>query len=152
MPWKERLGRMFRHQDERLRRPRPQKDDVLRFLEETVTPALRDIAAELDRHGREAEVDVGPGEVSITVYDGDREEFYYAVKARTFRKATFAFPEMPLGDEEDDEERYHRAVVSTLQGPQNYGIMGYGKEQVIASFMHEYDRQLRWQKPSRPEP
>ena len=89
----------------------------------------------------------GPDQVSITVYDGDEEEFYYAVRARTFRNATFAFPEMTFKD--DEKDAHHRAMVYTREGAQDYGIICYEKEQVIANFMHEYDRQLRWQKPTK---
>lgn len=147
MPWRDRLGRMFQHQEERSRSTRPGKEDVRRFLREVVAPALSSVAEELARHGRDAEIETDPDQVSITVFDGDDEEFYYAVRVRTFRQATFAFPEMTFA--EDDRDVHHRAMVYTREGSQDYGIMGYETEQVIANFMHEYDRQLRWQKPSR---
>lgn len=150
MPWRDRLGRMLRHREEHTEQRRPGKEDVRRFLRETVTPALQSVAEELSRHGRSAEVEAGPDQAAITVYDGDEEEFYYAVKARTFRKATFAFPEMTF--EDDEKDAYHRAMVYTREGSRDYGIMGYDREQVIANFMHEYDRQLRWQKPTRRGP
>lgn len=147
MPWRDQLHRMLGHHREPSRRTRPGKEDVRTFLRETVAPALTSVAEELARHGREAEVETGTDQVSVIVYDGDEEEFYYAVKVRTFRQATFAFPEMTFSD--DDRDLHHRAMVYTRQGSQDYGIMGYEQEQVIANFMHEYDRQLRWQKPTR---
>jgi choline/glycine/proline betaine transport protein len=147
MPWRDQLGRMLGHHREPTGSRRPGKEEVRRFLQETVAPALNSVAQELARHGRDAEVETGPDQVSITVYDGEEEEFYYAVKARTFRQATFAFPEMTFKD--DDKDVHHRAMVYTQEGSQDYGIMGYEKEQVIANFMHEYDRQLRWQKPTK---
>lgn len=147
MPWRDRLGRMFQHQEERTQRRRPGKEEVRRFLREAVAPALSSVADELARHGRNAEMETEPDQVSLTVFDGDDEEFYYAVRVRSFRQATFAFPEMTFAD--DDRDVTHRAMVYTREGSQDYGIMGYETEQVIANFMHEYDRQLRWQKPSR---
>lgn len=147
MPWKDQLGRMLGHHREPAGSRRPGREEVRRFLQETVAPALNSVAGELARHGREAEVETGPDQVSITVYDGEEEEFYYAVKARSFRHATFAFSEMTFKD--DDKDVHHRAMVYTREGSQDYGIMGYEKEQVIANFMHEYDRQLRWQKPTK---
>lgn len=151
MPWRDRLKRMLRQQEQRAgtggARKGPAKEDVLRFLAEVVAPALNAVAGELADHGRDAEVDSSPEQVSITVFDGEEEEFFYAVRARTFRKATFAFPELTFKDEQEDA--YHRAVVYTREGSQDYGIMGYDRDQVIANFMHEYDKQLRWQKPAR---
>lgn len=147
MPWKDQLRRVVGQHREREHPSRAQKEDVRRFLQETVAPALASVADELAGHGREAELETAADQVSITVYDDDGEEFYYAVKARTFRKPTFAFPEMTFTDDEKDV--YHRAMVYTREGSRDYGIMGYGTEQVIANFMHEYDRQLRWQKPTR---
>lgn len=147
MPWRDQLDRMLGHHREPAGARRPGREEVRNFLHEVVAPALNSVAQELARHGRDAEVEADPDRVSITVYDGDEEEFYYAVKARSFRQATFAFPEMTF--KENDKDVHHRAMVSTREGSQNYGIMGYQKEQVIANFMHEYDRQLRWQKPTR---
>lgn len=147
MPWRDQLGRMLGHHREPTASRRPSKEEVRRFLRETVEPALSSVAKELARHGREAEIETDLDQVSIVIYDGEEEEFYYAVRVRTFRQATFAFPEMTF--KEDDRDVHHRAMVYTREGSQDYGIIGYGKEQVIANFMHEYDRQLRWQKPTK---
>lgn len=150
MPWKDQLRRMLVHHREQTEPRRQDREDVRRFLQESVTPALRSVAEELPRRGREAELEIEPDQVSITIYHEDEEEFYYAIKARTFRKATFAFPEMTFKD--DDRDVYHRAIVYTREGSREYGIMGYEEERVIANFMHEYDRRLRWQEPTRRGP
>ncbi|MEX2584247.1 MAG: hypothetical protein WD766_13320 [Gemmatimonadota bacterium] len=147
MPWRDQLDRMLGHHREPRGPGRPAKEDVRRFLKETVTPALENVAGELTRHGRETELEVEPDRVSLTVYDGEDEEFYYMIKARAFRQPTFAFPELTF--KEDDKDVHHRAMVYTREGSRDYGIMGYGREQVIANFMHEYDSQLRWQKPTK---
>lgn len=146
MSWRDRLERMLRKQPSEGKK-RPNKENVMQFLRDTVAPALESVAEELGRHGRDAEVTIGAETVSITVYEDDEEEFFYAVKARTFRKPMFAFPEMTF--KQDDGDTDHRAIVYTQEGAREYGIMGYDKERVIANFMHEYDRQLRWQKPTK---
>lgn len=147
MPWRELLERIIQRTGTGESPRRASREDVRRFLDEVVAPALHSVARELSEHGRDAEVEVEDGQVSITVYDGDgEEEFYYAVRARAFRTPSFAFPEMTFQDEEKD--LYHRAMVYTGEGSQRYGIMGYEAERVIANFMHEYDRQMRWQKPN----
>lgn len=144
MSWKERLKQLIGQEHPR----RADREDVQRFLREVVAPALEQVADELTRHGRETDLRVDNDEVSLTVLDGDEEEFFYAVKARTFRKASFAFPEMTFKD--DERDTYHRAMVYTHEGARSYGIMGYDTDRVIGSFMYEYDRQLRWQAPTRP--
>jgi choline/glycine/proline betaine transport protein len=145
--WKDQLGLMLHHHQKRTRQKRAGKEEVQHFLHEKVAPALQAVGEELSGHGRTAELDIEPDCVSITVYNEDEEEFYYAVKARTYRKATFAFPEMTFKD--DSKDTYHRAEVYLREGSQDYGIMGFDREHVIANFMHEYDKQLRWQKPTK---
>lgn len=147
MPWRDQLRRVVGQHGEGGRPRNPKKEDVLRFLRETVAPALHSVADEMASHEREAEVEVEEDQVSITIFHQDEEEFYYAVKARTFRKPSFAFPEMTF--KEDGKDLYHRAMVYTRAGSRDYGIMGHGPEQVIGNFMQEYDRQLRWQKPTK---
>lgn len=146
--WRDRLDRMLTHHGERERRARPTRDEVHRFLSETVAPALESVADELARHAREAEVEVATDSVSITVFLDGEEEFFYSVRARTYQKPSFAFPEVTFKD--DGRDSYTRAEVYTRAGSQDYGILGYERQQVIANFMHEYDKQLRWQKPTRP--
>lgn len=145
--WRDRLGRMLTHHQERGGRGRASRQEVLDFLQHTVAPALRSVADELARHGREADLEMGADAVSITVYLDEEEEFFYAVKARTYQRPTFAFPEITF--KEDGRDSYSRAEVYTREGSQDYGILGYDHQQVIANFMHEYDKQLRWQKPTR---
>jgi choline/glycine/proline betaine transport protein len=143
MSWKDQLKRILDR--ERLRRA--DRDEIRRFLDETVAPALSRVADELARHGRRAELEKEPDRVAIRVFDDDEEEFYYAVRLRTFRKPTFAFPEMTF--ETDERDEYHRAMVYTHEGPQHYGVLGYDVEQIIANFTYEYDKQLRWQGPAK---
>lgn len=145
MSWKEQLKRVVKVKGPR----RPAREEVLTFLAETVAPALASVAEELARHGRDTELEVEPDQASIRVFRDGKEEFFYAVKARRFRKTTFAFPEMSFEDEEED--LYWRPMVHTDEGPQHYGILDYSRDQVLANFMHEYDKQLRWQRPTRPE-
>jgi choline/glycine/proline betaine transport protein len=145
MSWKDQLKRILSREPA----PRADRAEVRRFLAETVAPALTRVAEELAHHGRTAEVEQEPDRVAIRVFDDGEEEFLYAVRLRTFRKPTFAFPEMTF--ETDERDEYHRAMVYTHEGPQNYGVLGYGPEQIIANFTYEYDKQLRWQGPARRE-
>ncbi len=133
---------MLKHHHRPKRRKYYTEEDVRRFLHQTVLPALESIAEELTGHERSAEIEEEPDEVSITVYYEDEEEFYYAVKARTYHKVNYAFPKITLRDNNGDF--YHRAVVYTSEGCQDYGILGYEGQQVISNFIYEYDRHLRW--------
>lgn len=148
MPWKTQLKTLLSKAGSP-RNPHYSLEDVRAFLADIVAPALREVAQEMHNHDREGELEISQDKVALAVFDREKEEFYYAVRARAFRRTTFAFPEMTFKDEAQD--RYYRAVVYTRRGALDYGLMGYDHASIIRDFMHEYDRTLRWQRPGRRE-
>ena len=144
--WKTRLDRILGQQPKK-KPKRPTLDEAHAFLKDTVVPALEEVRSELEHRGRTTYLDVEPERVALTVCDeDDEEEFYYAVRARAYRRPNFAFPELGMNEDEDVDVY---AEVYLREGSLGYGVMGYTREHIIRNFLYEYERCLKWQQPSR---
>jgi choline/glycine/proline betaine transport protein len=139
VPWQRRLMTIISH---------PRREQVERFLETCVAPAFEEVAAEIRRRGWQAEIQANGREVAMTVFHGGEREFLYAVRARSYRAPTFAFPEFEK--ERGEQDRYWRAEVHLLEGSQHYDLMGYTKEQVIADVLSQYEKHMYFLHLSRP--
>jgi len=144
--WRQRLRELYREHGMRAEVARRSREDVQAFLREVVLPALETVAEELRRYDREAVVQARADEVSVTVFHDHREEFFYAVRARTYKRPVFAFPEM--APRPGQEPLYHHAEVYLRDGSLRHDVMGYDRDQVIDHFMHEYGDRLRWWEPT----
>ena len=70
---------------------------------------------------------------------GEETDFSYQVYPRAYLQPSFTL------DEDDEEERkYFRAEVFLREGGQDYDIMGWSKEQVIADIVSQYEKHLHF--------
>jgi len=122
----------------------PRRDEVERFLRETVEPALREVAQELDQTTLKGVIEVGEREVSLTVNHEGAREFLYAVRAHGYSAPAFAVPDTRARRRAEETRRYYRADVRLLEGPQHYDVMGYTKEQIIGDVLSQYDKHVRF--------
>jgi len=144
--WRERLRDLHREHGMRAHVATRTREDVRAFLQQVVRPALESVRDELARYQREAVVQSTPDEVSVTVLYHQREEFFYAVRARTYKRPVFAFLDTARGA--GDEPLYHHAEVYLREGSLRHDVMGYAREQIIDHFMQEYGDRLRWWQPT----
>lgn len=150
MDWKAMLSEILSKRDARtgagaVRGTRP---EVERFLEEVALPALQDLRQELEQHGRKVKLDRAPGYLALTVQDPHgHEEFYYGIRSRTTRPATFVFPEF---DPRDAGKTVSRAEVMLRSGPASFDLSGLSREQVIRHFLHEYRKWIGWRNAGEP--
>jgi len=117
------------------------RGEVLGFIEATVAPALEAVAEELRHEGLDARVDTGEGRAELTVYQNGRPDFLYAVRARSYRMPSFAFPEFTFKKEE--EARYYQAEVHLKDGPQQQDLTGFSQDEVIHDLLSRYERHMR---------
>ncbi len=114
--------------------------EVAAFMRDVVAPALREIATELERHGRTAEIEINPYNATIAVLRGDEEEFTYAIRGRVYHPWTFAFPEMEAKDNwQPRAEIVVRGGLHKQLSPRKVG-----KEDIIGDFLHEYAKWMGW--------
>ena len=112
-------------------------DDVDRFENETVLPALRDFAEELGRNGVHAEViddrTEGNG-VCLAVSHGHEIDFHYEVRRRRLLR--------PGADPDglEDGSAYYRAEVHLAEGGQDYDVLGWSRDQMAMDVLTQYEK------------
>ncbi|AKB25684.1 High-affinity choline transport protein [Methanosarcina sp. MTP4] len=112
---------------------------VTSFIENSVLPAFRELSAELEKHKRCSVIDVDEQktEASLKVYFQDAEEFYYAVRGRTYQKGDFAFPQHA----ETQNESSLEAEVILRSGSHHMGdINSFSMDDIIKDFLDEYSK------------
>ncbi|MGD8175817.1 BCCT family transporter [Marinimicrobium sp. ARAG 43.8] len=132
--WKKRLTRVIRH---------PRRQEVLSFIEETVKPALSQVAAEFEKQSLSARVTSDERDRTwIEVYHGEEIDFFYSVHAKPYTPPTFVMSDVRR--KRGEELRYYRAEVYLREGGQDYDIMGWTPEQVIADVIDQYEKHMHF--------
>ena len=103
----------------------PSAADVAEYIDTTVQEALERFHQELRDLGRDAELDVTPGSVSLIVAEDENHTFEYSVS---------------VNSSQSDAHTHHRAEVHLMQGSQKYCIMGWTTEQVIHDVLEHYEK------------
>ena len=132
VPWQQRLATIVSY---------PGRDKAEAFLRDVAIPALEEVAQELSKTGVEAKVETEERRVTLQAMPGEAAPFYYGIRLRGYEIPSFAFPEM-RPRETPESERYYRAEVHLQQGSQGYDMLGYGKEQIIADVLSQFQRHL----------
>jgi choline/glycine/proline betaine transport protein len=136
VPWQQRIQHLL---------VQPGKDEVKQFIQETVQPALQDVADELQKRGVKCSVQQGEdGRVWIEVRHGDEIDFFYSVRPRPHTPPAFT-----LRDTEDrrvEELKYYRAEVHLTEGGQDYDVMNWNREQLISDVLDQYEKHLHFLK------
>lgn len=132
--WQKRLGVMV-HQ--------PRRAEVIAHLENTVHPALEDVAAELRKQKLDARVGTGDdGRIWVEVGHGEAIDFFYSVRPRAYEPPAFILRDT-RGDRQRDM-KYYRAEVHLREGGQDYDIMGWRRDDVINDVLDHYQRHLHF--------
>ncbi|WSD11639.1 choline BCCT transporter BetT [Streptomyces hirsutus] len=133
--WRHRLARTMAF---------PGRRAAVRFVDHVCRPAFQEVAQELREQGAEAEVLEGIAEenglphVGLRVPIGPSEEFLYEVWPVELPTPAFATRSVSTHDS------YVRFEVRLAEGNQDYDVMGYTKEQLIADGLDQYERHLEF--------
>ncbi|MGD8326799.1 MAG: choline BCCT transporter BetT [Sphingomonadales bacterium] len=133
MPWKTRLNAILSH---------PGKAKIDAFLNETVKPALEDVAKEIEDHDTGATAKITDDPITITIGHEDEPDFRFSVVAKGYHAPAFAFADSNL--DVPKSEKVFRAEVYLAQGGQDYDIYGYTREQIIHEVLNQYNRHLHF--------
>jgi len=122
----------------------PSRDEVYRFLEQTVRPAIEEVTAVFVEKGLKVVTQPDPSNdsVSLEVGHGEERPFIYHVMMRGYFTPTFA--RAGMGSKGMNNRRYYRAEVHLSEGSQDYDLVGYTKEQVINDILDQYERHLQF--------
>jgi len=132
--WQKQLHTILHH---------PSRAEAMAFLAEVAAPALEAVSRELRSRGVETIVTQDDDRIRLVAMPGAREEFRYGIRARGFTLPDFAYfhREARPGNERD---RYYRAEVFLREGGQDYDVMGYGRDELIADVLSQYERHFNF--------
>jgi hypothetical protein len=132
--WRSRLRAAIHH---------PKREEVIRFLDEVVRPALNEVADEFRRQNLAAEVSEGEdGRVWVEVRHGDEIDFFYSVRPRPYEPPTFVMRDTRSSRLE--ALKYFRAEVHLKEGGQDYDVMGWSQDAVINDVIEQYERHMHF--------
>ncbi len=123
-----------------------EEEQVKKFLQETVIPAMREFGDELRQFDIEYQINDqhdSLGRVRLELMNGDEPDFVYEVRNREHP--------MPAADahgfaDNDSEATFHRAEVHLMEGGQDYCIMGWSREQVAMDVLNQYSQHVQFLK------
>ena len=138
--WRKRLELIVRQ---------PSATDIQSFLQKTVLPAMREVAAEMQRQGVHAVVqddsanlvDGHAGAVQLHIPIAELRDFVYGV-----RPVKRKLPGFILTEVTDEEENARRHVVEPMtffaDGREGYDIQYLRPQELIADILRNYERYL----------
>ena len=137
--WKESLSEFFEETEKD--RQAKKEPELTRFMARVVVPAFREIAAEMEAHGREVTIRQTDTSAAIVItFDGD-EEIRYRVQGRTFPHTVLPYAEIRY------RERKGLKLITVesmlRSGPPDYTLDDVSKEEVIRNFLEHYTRRVK---------
>src|SRR5690606_24007400 len=132
--WEKRLARIIHH---------PTYSELKQFFDNVVEPALKRVESEFAKRGLEASVSRDESDrIWIEVNHGEEVDFFYSVHARPYTPPSFAMRDTSA--RRGKALRYFRAEVYLKEGGQDYAIMGWTEDQVIADVIDQYEKHMHF--------
>ncbi|MBK2111727.1 BCCT family transporter [Francisella tularensis subsp. novicida FSC159] len=110
---------------------KPTKTQAIEFLQQVVTPAVLEVATEMQKNAINTEITKDDEHVQLIIRIESGDDFVYSVMLRSYQTKA-------------DNDTYNRVEVLLGHGGQYYDIIGYSKEQVIAYIINQYDKHLHY--------
>lgn len=133
--WKHRLSRVMSY-------PGPKPVD--RFVQQTVLPALTEVAQEFEQKGLTVRIDsglvesCGINQVDLHLTMGAERDFKYQVYPVRYETPSYA------SRMARSEDNYYRLEVFSQSGSHGYDLMGYASSQIITDVLDHYERHLEF--------
>ena len=130
MNWQERLQWMLAE---------PTRDDVMRFIDKTVEPALQDVKNALNARGVDADVSRSPddGGVVLTVASNATRNFLYGVHPETHLAVAFSAAEVTRPARKRSQVWLARTFFS--DNSRGYDVMGFRREEIQADVLAQFE-------------
>lgn len=137
--WKNNLNSFFEKADEMVEKEK--KTELEQFILDVATPALEDVAMELQAHGRICTVRASSSTVAIMVNYNGEEELSYRIQSRTFPTGVLPVAEIRY------RQRGGRKLVTTESmfrgGRHDFRIPDMVIEEVIEHFIQNYTSRVK---------
>lgn len=147
--WQDNLKNLFDQKEEKTKETQQKisqaEKEFAEFIKIVARPALEEVAEELKKYKRTAEIfDSGSNYVSITVkkeseHGFSEEEFSYAIKLSRGAQRAYPTPETRF---QDKDGKSYRAEGFIRSGGQDYTAKDITKEEIINHFLQEYHSHL----------
>lgn len=142
--WKSKLAKVLRGSKRPARKPPAEaRAHVKQFIDDTVLPAFKTLAAELDASGCKTRIERTKHQAVLTVMRDGQEAFTYAVRGRVFHKMTFAFPMYGAGD---DEPRMAQLEINDPDGTHEIDLDEISQQYIIDDFIEGYAKWVGWRR------
>jgi choline/glycine/proline betaine transport protein len=137
--WREELGGFF--QKAEADKQDKEMSEFARFVLEVVEPAFRDIAVELEKHGRTVTIRTSITSAAIIVLFKGEEEMTYRIQERTFPDRVL--PYAGIRSRERKGLKFVRVESMVRSGPPEYALDEITGEEIIRHFLDHYMRRVR---------
>lgn len=118
-----------------------QGDEFGRFIVEVVVPAFEEVAAAMERHGRQANIRNTTVAASIMIsHDGD-EEMTYRVQGRMFPNGVRPYAEVRFRERKG--HRYISVECMYRTERPGYSTSDIGREEIIKHLLDHYMRRVQ---------
>ena len=109
----------------------PSRDEVYRFMDSTVRPAMEEMVEVSREKGLvvETQFDSTNANLQLTIGHGEEHPFIYQVIMQGYFTPSFA--RAGIGGLHLKNRRYYRAEVHLTEGSQDYDLVGYNREQIL---------------------
>lgn len=124
--WKERLDALVSH---------PKQKEADNFILSVAIPALEKLSEHFVSLGFSVDMQESQEQVTMTIDKDGAPDFSYSIKLIPFSVPTYA---------EEEYSQYYRAEVFLYQGGQDYDVLGYTQEQIIADAITQYEKHLHF--------
>ncbi|MGY6554964.1 MAG: BCCT family transporter [Wenzhouxiangella sp.] len=135
--WEKRLSRLIDF---------PEPDQVWRYITEQASPALKKLAAGLNRRHWPSEVtlDEGNQRIYLSVTLEDHLDFFYEIRLRRQDLPDYAYP--LLRKKPEQREQTGSAEVFLRQGGQGYDVFGYSEQDLLDDAMNQLENYLAFRR------
>lgn len=133
VPWQKRLQTLVHF---------PKKQEVEQYIQQTVLPAMQEVAAELRKQQLVTEVMHEPHRSWLEVSHGDEVGFFYSVHLVPHTAPAFVMRDTQKA--QHDALQYYRAEVHLREGGQDYDIMGWTQDQLISNILDQYEKHMHF--------
>jgi hypothetical protein len=133
--WRSELGGFIKN-TKAARKAGPEGSEATRFIADVGIPALKELRAELEKHGREVTIRESESSATLIVYADGAEEITYRIQFRPYPDRVLPIAEIRV------RERKGLRLVSfesmIRSGKPDYRMADVGREEIIKHFLEQY--------------
>ncbi len=129
LSWQQRLASLMHHFN---------AAQIANFIGATARPALEAVAEQMRESGFSPAITEAPDRLDLKIPHGERGEFNYTVRSRSYLSPSFMWVERPKSA--SGEHRHFRAMAHSSEADQPHDVTGFTQDQLINDLLNRYAR------------